>query len=79
MDTNELEDNTEATVENTLVTKAASTGGGVTKTTAFVCGMLISAVCFISYINPTFAENQAGIIFSAIAGGVFGVAVGKRL
>lgn len=75
----ELEQNTQATIQNTNATVAATSAGGVTKTTAGVCGMLITAVCFISWINPTFAENQAGIIFSAIAGGVFGVAVGKKL
>lgn len=79
MDTNEIEENTEATVENTRVTEAASSSGGVTKTTATVCGMVVAATCFIAAINNDFANQQAGMILSGITGGVFGVAVGKRL
>ena len=81
--TEEVIDNTIATQENTLATTQSNQGSnGVSKITATVAGLLLAAVCYVSYINPTFAENQAGIILVlllvAVAGGLFGVATTSK-
>lgn len=75
---NVIVENTQATQANTQATKASS-NGGISRTTAAICGLIVCATCYISTINADFATQQAAIILGGVSGGVFGVAVGKRL
>ncbi len=80
MNTNEeLQENTEATEQNTLATVNSTPGnGGISKLTTVVLGLTIGSVCFLSYINPTFAENQAAVVLGGIVGVVGGASLPGR-
>ncbi len=80
MNTNEeLQENTEATEQNTLATVNATPGnGGISKLTAVVLGLTLATVCFISYINKDFATQQAAVVLGGIVGVVGGASLPGR-
>ena len=78
-----LQENTEATNTNTIVTAAMSgyehpNNMKVELLRASTVLMAIVATVFISSRSPSFAENQAGIILGSVVSGYFGMTVSSR-
>lgn len=76
-----VEENTQATQENTQATLSSVVSPLNVKmkiVDAFILAMVIAATIFISEKAQSFADNQAGLILSGVAGGVLGSVVPRR-
>ena len=76
--TEEIKENTIATEKNTEVTAMATevttNAARIELSRSVLVGLALVATVVISFINPKFAENQAGLILTGVVGGVFGAA-----